>query len=210
MRDGDQAADRGTKRKRHLEHCEQCQKQARADSLDTKLQQDPSATCGHTDASVEDQANDTVTAEGPLLVVHSAPVPGKLFRALISIVGMTCSSCVGKVTEALEAKPWSHAVNVNLLTNSATVSFEGGEHAKELVEAIEDIGYEASLEQVDEVDVEQRASPVTSHLWRASFDVGRMTCSSCVGNIIQALEQRPWVKGVSVNLLTNNATITFE
>merc|ERR1712225_123584 len=147
----------------------------------------------------------------PFVVVGSDFPPAKKFQASISIAGMTCSSCVGKITEALNANPWLHSIDVSLLTSSASVTFEGEEHKKELVNIITSIGYDATMEQVDEIGCPERpSSRSTSDMWRASYAIGGMTCSSCVGNITRGLESRSWIKTVDVNLITSTATVIFE
>ncbi|KAJ9129873.1 Heavy metal translocatin [Pleurostoma richardsiae] len=192
------SVDEETKRRRHVEHCEQC-----------RAQQQREAGSGG-----EDRTSDAELVGGsPFVVVESASEPTKAFRASISITGMSCSSCVGKITAALDQMPWVRSANVALLTQSATVEFEGGHNAEELVKIIDDVGYEASLEQVDELPpVQPGAGPrvVTADLWRASFAVGGMTCSSCVGAITKALDSLPWTKSVDVNLITNSATVVLE
>ncbi len=145
------------------------------------------------------------------MVVDSGFSLAKIFQALISITGMTCSSCVGKITAALEAKSWVHSVNVSLLTNSASVRFEGEDCTKELADIIDSISYEATIEQAGKIVTPERTgSRATSNVWRASYTIRGMTCSSCIGNIIKALEGYSWIRIVDINLITNNATIVFE
>ncbi|KAJ9132071.1 Heavy metal translocatin [Pleurostoma richardsiae] len=108
---------------------------------------------------------------------------------------MSCSSCVGKIAAALEQKPW----------------FDGEQNAEELVKIIDSIGYEASLEHVDELPPAPGAGPrVVAGLWSASYAIGGTTCSSCVSTITKALETLPWTKSVDVNLITNSATVVLE
>ena len=96
---------------------------------------------------------------------------------------MSCSSCVGKITAALEQKSWVRSASVALLTQSAAVEFEAGNNAQELVRVIEGLGYDASLEHVDELPSAQRASQVASgaggNLWRAIYSVRGMTWLLC-------------------------------
>ncbi|KAI8648531.1 hypothetical protein NCS55_01491800 [Fusarium keratoplasticum] len=125
---------------------------------------------------------------------------------------MSCSSCVGKITAALEQEPWVRSASVALLTQSATVKFDGEQNAEKLVKAIGGLGYEASLEHVEELPPASGAVPraTAADLWRASYSIGGMTCSSCVGAITKALNAITWTKSVDVNLITNSATVVFE
>lgn len=146
----------------------------------------------------------------PVVVIDSLP-SSKLTKVTVSIVRMTCGTCVGKISEALEAKPWSRSVNVSLLTNSAVVTVVGGEHLADIVQTIQDGGYEATLERVDEANpLRETWSERLSDTLRASYAVGGMTCSTCIGNITEALQKHGWVKRVDINLISNSATVLFE
>ncbi|TKA80279.1 hypothetical protein B0A55_03043 [Friedmanniomyces simplex] len=124
---------------------------------------------------------------------------------------MSCSSCVGKITEALEHEPWVLSANVALLTQSAAVEFEGEHDAKDLITIIEDIGYEASLEKVVQLPPTDAAGlGAVAEFWKASISIEGMTCSSCVSTITDALSTLAWTKSVDVNLITNSATVIFE
>ncbi|WP_372242400.1 heavy metal translocating P-type ATPase [Pseudomonas sp. CFSAN084952] len=60
----------------------------------------------------------------------------------LTVEGMTCASCVGRVEKALKAVPGVTEATVNLATERATV--RGVAAVAELVTAIEKVGYEAS------------------------------------------------------------------
>jgi heavy metal translocating P-type ATPase len=146
----------------------------------------------------------------PLMAVHVSP-PSKLVRASLSISGMTCSSCVGKITEALRSKTWIQSVDVSLLTNSASVDFYGREHLRDVTDAIKAAGYEATIHESEELqDLRSPGSPLTDDTWRATYAIAGMTCSSCVGSITRALEMFDWVVRVEVNLISNSATVVFK
>ncbi|KEY70044.1 hypothetical protein S7711_09870 [Stachybotrys chartarum IBT 7711] len=194
------AADEETKWRRHMEHCEQC-----------RTQQQEAGSLRQDRTSIPGGSSDTQTASNPFVVIESASAPTKVFQASISITGMSCSSCVSKITAALEQKPWVRSANVALLTQSTTVEFDGEQNTEELVKIIIGLGYEASLEHVDELPLAPRAGTrATADLWRASCSIEGMTCSSCVGSISKALDSFPWTKSVDVNLITNSATVVFE
>ncbi len=61
----------------------------------------------------------------------------------LSIEGMTCASCVGRVERALKAIPGVTEAVVNLATERATI--RGTADTATLIAAIEDAGYEAKL-----------------------------------------------------------------
>ncbi|WP_027854521.1 heavy metal translocating P-type ATPase [Marinobacterium litorale] len=60
----------------------------------------------------------------------------------LSIEGMSCASCVGRVERALQAVPGVIEANVNLATERASI--RGNTSADTLIAAVADAGYEAS------------------------------------------------------------------
>jgi copper chaperone CopZ len=62
---------------------------------------------------------------------------------IFDVKGMTCDNCVHHVTEAVRRVPGVTATEVSLATNTARV--EGDFDARQVIAAIEEEGYEASL-----------------------------------------------------------------
>lgn len=88
--------------------------------------------------------------QGDAIVVEIAPA-ATIFEATFSIEGMTCSACTGKVNDTIGHLPGVKNVSVALMTNSATVQFEGvKEDAIKIVDEIEDIGYGCVLDSIKE------------------------------------------------------------
>lgn len=71
----------------------------------------------------------------------------------LSIEGMTCASCVGRVERALMAVPGIVEANVNLVTERASV--RGSVDGEALVAAVADAGYTARPLDRAEADAEQ-------------------------------------------------------
>jgi P-type Cu+ transporter len=63
----------------------------------------------------------------------------------LPIEGMTCSSCVARVEKALKKVPGVGSAEVNLATETATVSLAVGAVPESLVEAVRKAGYETRL-----------------------------------------------------------------
>jgi Cu+-exporting ATPase len=63
----------------------------------------------------------------------------------LSVSGMSCASCVGRVERALQAVPGVTQASVNLATERAQVVGLDGMQASDLVKAVEKAGYEASI-----------------------------------------------------------------
>ena len=76
------------------------------------------------------------------MTTHPA-VPSDL---TIPVQGMTCAACSARVQRVLERTPGVSAANVNLMTGSATVSYDPASVTPDrLVEAIRDTGYGADV-----------------------------------------------------------------
>lgn len=170
---------------RHLANCDACRKEALK-------------TGSVSSSSVSEAAS-------------SEPVEGSArFRARISIGGMSCASCTNTITNELNQLDFVEDVVVNLLTNSATVVYNGPQtNSGKLVDQIEDIGFEAALDEVEKL-----RNPSTSNNapteYVTEIAIGGMTCGSCSGAVTRGLEELPFVKEVSVNLLSHNGTVKFE
>lgn len=129
-------------------------------------------------------------------------------RVTLSVSGMSCSSCVSKITRALQSRPWVQSADVNLLTSMAVVTLIDKSHVDELLETVREAGYSPELIECHEA----RHQPPSDRSgledrWRASYVIQGMTCSSCVGKVTDALKQHEWITTVDVNLLSANATV---
>lgn len=207
--------DDNKKRKRHMDQCKQCQEEALAPSRQSSqsfIEKD--AVVVKHENTGEVSGNDKIRkSAGPVVVVDDqAP---RIYRVSFAISGMTCSACVGNVSKAIT--PLScvidpSEVNVNLLSNSATVTFQGYGNEAKIIESVEDAGYDISLEGLEEVQKppKNKSSMDRSDMWKASYSIGGMTCSACVGAITNALQEHTWIENVDVNLISNSATVTYH
>ena len=79
-------------------------------------------------------------------------------RHSISIEGMTCASCVGRVEKVLNSVPGVKSAIVNLATEKATVVLGQSVEISKLVQAVEGLGYIAKeLDQTSARDDEKSA-----------------------------------------------------
>ncbi|ROW08435.1 hypothetical protein VMCG_03123 [Cytospora schulzeri] len=113
---------------------------------------------------------------------HNSP-DKQVWRATLAVGGMTCASCVNAIKEALEKKDWTTGVAVNLVSNSATVEFLGKEHADDLVESIEDLGYDAALDKVENAQEEKTESKERA----VEISMKGIYCEHCPGRVINSL-----------------------
>lgn len=113
----------------------------------------------------------------------------------LSVEGMTCASCVGRVERALKKVPGVQGAVVNLATEKASLTIEDPAQASvilpQVVAAIEKAGYAVPAQSVD-------------------LQVGGMTCASCVGRVERALKKVPGVQSATVNLATERASVQWQ
>ncbi|USP77273.1 heavy metal translocatin [Curvularia clavata] len=212
----DGSSDEMKKQEAHLAQCEQCKKEqggVRLDSADGLPAKPHPVITTSPKASIDDSVSPE--PRSPLsekFVAIETPNTTKTYKATLALTGMTCSSCVSAITHAVQEHPWVQSVNVNLLTNSGVVVFSGKDRCNELVETIEDCGFDVAIEKLEEVhNPESATSPSKqkTEKWHATYSIGGLTCSSCVGNVTRALEQNTWIETIDVNLISNSATIVF-
>ncbi len=108
----------------------------------------------------------------------------------LSIDGMSCASCVGRVDRALSALDGVEDVSVNLASESARLSVDDPARIGQAVEALDKLGYPARTAT-------------------AKLNVSSMSCASCVGRVDRALLAVPGVLDVNVNLASETATIRY-
>ncbi|CAZ80304.1 unnamed protein product [Tuber melanosporum] len=185
---------------RHLENCELCRNEALQEKgLSSSRSSIGAGWKGGATAQV------AISKENEVSVgqrgVRDMQTPGfvpadTMHEAVMSIGGMTCASCTGRVTEVLEALPEVKSVSVNLMGNSATVVFNAEEMggaetgAQKLVFEVEETGFECSLETLNALGGE----PDTVVKGRVGVEravtlkVEGMFCDHCPGKVIDALE----------------------
>eukprot|EP00894_Picocystis_sp_ML_P004363 jgi/Pico_ML_1/54880/g736.t1 len=79
---------------------------------------------------------------------------------------MTCSSCSSAVENALQRIPGVQSVSVNLLAGSAEVYFQSDKTGpRSILQAVDDIGFEASLAENEEDANAARREKESEHWW---------------------------------------------
>ncbi|GME61192.1 ATPase P-type K/Mg/Cd/Cu/Zn/Na/Ca/Na/H-transporter [Neofusicoccum parvum] len=205
-----------TKRDRHIAQCAQCAAEcdpSKKHAAGSDLEVDALHLVG--DKKSMDAEKISIASELSRFsldsVVSTTPKSAQLYQASIAITGMTCSACVGSITRVVEDLPYVRSVAVSLLTHSGSVEFEGKENVDSVIEAIEDAGFDASLDSLEEVDNRRksvRAPDVDK--WRGVFSIGGMTCSACTNAVTAGVQQLPWVESINVNLLSHAATVIYS
>ncbi|WP_080429162.1 heavy metal translocating P-type ATPase [Burkholderia ubonensis] len=124
---------------------------------------------------------------------------------VLTVDGMHCGGCTGRVQRALAGVPGVVDAAVDLADRSATVSAHDTVDPARLVEAVSDAGYRATLrESADTSERHADAAPATAPI---ELEIEGMTCASCVARVEKALANVPGVTRASVNLATERATV---
>lgn len=85
-------------------------------------------------------------------------------KELFDITGMTCSACANRISKAVSALDGVTEANVNLLKNSLHVTFDGALTDRDIIAAVEKVGYGASLHHKPNAEQTPPADPITSEI----------------------------------------------
>lgn len=108
----------------------------------------------------------------------------------LSIEGMSCASCVGRVEKAIKSLDVIEDATINLASETAVVRFVGETDAQVIVDTLAGAGYPART-------------------LSAVLQIEAMTCASCVGRVDKALSAIVGVLDVNVNLASETASVTY-
>ena len=112
--------------------------------------------------------------------------------AHLEIGGMSCSTCSGTVTEALESLDGVETASVNFATDEGTVEYDSDRVALAAVyDAVRDAGYD----------------PVSE---TATVGIGGMSCSTCAATNEDAIGGVHGVIDVDVNAATDEARVEYN
>ncbi|WP_080432145.1 heavy metal translocating P-type ATPase [Burkholderia ubonensis] len=124
---------------------------------------------------------------------------------VLTVDGMHCGGCTGRVQRALAGVPGVVDAAVDLADRSATVSAHDTVDPARLVEAVSDAGYRATLRE--SADTSERHADAAAATAPIELEIEGMTCASCVARVEKALANVPGVTRASVNLATERATV---
>ena len=111
-------------------------------------------------------------------------------QTTLSIDGMSCASCVGRVEKALSGLDGVSDVSVNLATETARLTVDDPGRLADAARSLESLGYPARTEKV-------------------TLNIASMSCASCVGRVDKALAEVPGVVSVNVNLAAETAAVEY-
>ena len=109
----------------------------------------------------------------------------------LPVEGMSCASCSSRVETALSGAEGVAAASVNLATERADVTYDGGAlRVADLIRVVEDAGYDVRSQET-------------------SLAVQGMDCASCAGRVETALQELDGVLEAGVNFATERATVRY-
>ncbi|XP_073707290.1 copper-transporting ATPase 2 [Garra rufa] len=158
----------------------------------------------------------------------------RIQTATIRIEGMTCNSCVQAIEGMVSQRAGVRTIKVYLQEKKGIVTFDSSVTcAEELRAAIEDMGFEAWLDQDSGIHEasssnQKPSAPKQSHRSKSSASeitkdnqegsetrkcfvhVTGMTCASCVANIERNLLKHEGIKSVLVALMAGKAEVKYD
>lgn len=171
--------------KKHLQNCESCRLEADGKHVTSSQPKSPTplATAeGLAEAMGEHPKSD-------LDVVVDSEDDQDIWQASFAVGGMTCAVCVNTINEELRKKAWIKKVTVNLISNSATIHFVGKQHHSEIVETIEDVGYDAAPDSLINLkSLQNTASPARGTARSVEILVNGMFCDHCPPRILTSFQ----------------------
>ncbi|BCS25326.1 uncharacterized protein APUU_50037A [Aspergillus puulaauensis] len=128
-----------------------------------------------------------IPRDDDLVSVVDGHLTGTRIRITLSISATPCSSCFGKITNTLNDQPWVQSADVNLLASSDSPG---------------PIAYLLPKRQ---------SNPSTlADIWRVSYFIRAITCSSCVGTVTDTLIRNKWITKLDENIVPENATVELQ
>lgn len=133
------------------------------------------------------------------------------FRAVFSISGMSCASCVQSVSEIIGNflgdkvdKVVGAELNysVNLLLHTAVVIVPNKQIINKLIDLINDSGFECRLLEV--LPVERSVN------LKITAVLGGITCAACATSILSAVNELPFVLDCGINVVTKTGQFVME
>ncbi len=119
----------------------------------------------------------------------------QMVNQILSIRGMTCAACAGRIERTVRKLAGISQANVNLASEKLFVEYDGiALDLDSIKQAVTKIGYEV---------VEKPAESTVT------IPIGGMTCAACAQRIEKAIGKLPGVSFVTVNLATEKATVTY-
>ncbi|KAG1462658.1 hypothetical protein G6F46_000218 [Rhizopus delemar] len=142
--------------------------------------------------------------------------------AILTVLGMTCQSCVRSITSALSSLKGIVYLEISLDKNEAVVVYDPDRIDEfKVTNTIEDCGFdvinslrsqseETKKPQLQQPEGYKQSIKVAQSESKVTVEVRGMTCASCVTSIERVLYAQEGVINVSVALLAEKAVVSFD
>ncbi|TQV97683.1 Cu-transporting P-type ATPase [Cordyceps javanica] len=157
----------------HLKNCESCRNGQEHDVLSRRA----SASV----ESIQRSRTESPALEG---IVTSGVTSSGPWRATLSVGGMTCAVCTNTITREMEKLPWISRVVVNLVANSALVDFTEPDREQDIVEGIQDLGYDATLDKVQDLGQDSKKTDARE----VEIEIDGIFCPRCPDRIYATMK----------------------
>ncbi|XP_041455525.1 copper-transporting ATPase 1-like isoform X3 [Lytechinus variegatus] len=160
----------------------------------------PSSCCAEED-SVKNR--DVVIEMKPRLGSSWVKDAGKaeVGRCVITVIGMTCASCVNTIEKTLIKQRGIESVTVSLIAQKAEVKYQVATVTPpEIAVMIEDMGFDAEVKEEQKANGEETLTLI----------INGMECASCVNNIESLTKALDGVKDASVALTTCKGVFRYD
>lgn len=180
----------------HIDNCNSCQVEKQQEDEKAKLK----AKSG--ESSSDESGDSSSTLLNPA---------EQEYRAVFSVTGMSCASCVSSVSEAISnlfkergiaEKEDEPQFSVNLLQQSAIVLVPNKQIVNQVISVVEDAGFSAQLLEVLPIQrsINQKVTAI----------IGGITCAACVNSVMSAVNDLPFVLDCGVNAVTKSGQFILE
>lgn len=194
--------DRRSKRQ-HLKNCHTCAEQEEDEPTPKKHR-----TSLFHNSSLAKSTDDNSFKDSVIETLVDKPV--QEFRAVFSVSGMTCSSCVGAVSETIQNVLQSENApnkdeeshSVDLIQHTAVVIIPNKQMVNKIIHAVNETGFECRLLEV--LPVERSINIKITAM------IGGMTCAACANSIQTAVNELPFVLQAGVNVVSKSAVFVME
>lgn len=125
----------------------------------------------------------------PYLEYEALDLESARHEAVLSIGGMTCASCTSAIDHGLSELPYVESVSATLMTNSAVVIFRGKQNLDNIIEAVEDLGYDGAIERCNLLDQAGKHIERQDRRRTVMLKIEGMFCKHCPPKVVHALNE---------------------
>ena len=184
----------------HLANCDACKEEISSEShyniLHQKLQVRESKDVVssepyHEDACEKQDFDSMADIRSPEVEANQLPTNAQRearYEAILSIGGMTCASCTSAINHGLSDLSYVEEVNVTLMTNSARVVFLGEENLQDIVDKVEDLGYDCSVERHNPMIPGKPQAKSNNRTRNITLKLHGMYCKHCPPRLIESIK----------------------